>query len=394
MGGLIGTMIGTSRVTACSYRGSVSNGGASADTMGGLIGTVDGDSRVIGSSSSGTVSNGGAGAPDLDRMGGLIGRLNSTAQVHSSRSDSVVSNGGAGSDVMGGLIGDMAGTTMLIGSHASGAVSNGGLAVDAMGGLVGQINTITGLVNQIIGSSSSSTVSDGGDGNDVMGGLIGTIGGLAIVRDSYSSSMVCAAETSDCDASGNGADRVGGLIGYSTGRSDANNDPQIHNCLATGAVHALDTEDNEGGLIGRVANGSTSELNASMTNNRYDITTTTLSATEEVGSVPDLDMDGTANEADDLALLNGITGSTTTVLQVAMAYNNTWLTARWLFAMNAYPSLLYFDYDPMNPTTASPTAATTIDVCEAITPTNNTAVDEGEPDKPDCGDVLSAWPRP
>ena len=416
IGGLIAGLGGTSRVIGCSFSGSISNGGAGRDTMGGLVGNMGHNTQVISSHSSGTVSDGG---DNIDAMGGLVGNMGNNTQVIGSSSDSAVSDGGDNIDIMGGLIGNAQGNARIISSHSSGAVSNGGAGGDAMGGLVGNISNNAqvigsrasgavsngGLANdamgglagnminnaQVIGVAAAGTVSDGGASDDFMGGLLGVISGLAILRDSSSSGMVCAADTSGCDAGSNGADRVGGLIGLSVGTSDASNDPQIHNCLATGAVNVLATEDMAGGFIGVVLNGTVAKLNASMTNNRYDTDTTTLSTTMEVGQVPDFNSN--RNRGDDLASLSGITGSATTALQIAAAYTS-WLTARWLFAMSAYPQPLYFDYDPANPATHPPTAATTIDVCETITPTNNTAVDEGDADKPDCGDVLTAWPRP
>ena len=88
-----------------------------------------------------------------------------------------------------------------------------------------------------------------------------------------------------------------------------------------------------------------------------------------------------------------VTGGDTAATQSATAYNNSWLATRWRFAANAYPQVLYFDFDPMNPTTENPTSATTIDACETIS-SNDPMTDEGDAHIPDCGDVLTAFPRP
>ena len=70
MGGLIAILDGTSRVIACSFSGTVSNGGTGSDNMGGLVGTAWDNAQIIGSRASGTVSDGGVAA---DNMGGLVG---------------------------------------------------------------------------------------------------------------------------------------------------------------------------------------------------------------------------------------------------------------------------------------------------------------------------------
>ena len=88
--------------------------------------------------------------------------------------------------------------------------------------------------------------------------------------------------------------------------------------------------------------------------------------------------------------LTGVTGGNTAATQSSTAYHSTWLASRWSFAANRYPRLLYFDYDPDNPETDNPTTSDTIDVCETVLG-NNAMLDEGDPDRPDCGDVLEAW---
>ena len=78
--------------------------------------------------------------------------------------------------------------------------------------------------------------------------------------------------------------------------------------------------------------------------------------------------------------------------QALTAASTGWSAARWLFASGAYPRLRYFNFDPASPAADNPTAATTITVCETITP-NNPMTDEGDANMPDCGDVLDAFPR-
>ncbi len=132
------------------------------------------------------------------------------------------------------------------------------------------------------------------------------------------------------------------------------------------------------GFIGLIENGDQTKLDANITNNHFDTTTTTANKA------------GDAPAGVTISTLAGITGSATAALQTATAYDN-WLTSRWYFSVNFYPQLLYFNFDPSSPTTENPSAATTIELCEVIS-SNDIDMDEGESSIPDCGDVHSAWP--
>ena len=307
-----------------------------------------------------------------DSMGGLVGSANNS-QITGSNSSGNVTGGGGGFDSMGGLVG-YADDSQITGSRASGNVSNGGGLADYMGGLVGWAADDV----RITGSRSSGNVTGGGAASDRMGGLIGDLSGN-IVRDSLSLGGVCDGVYTTSCAAGDGNDDIGVLIGTFHGQ-DADGKSEVYNCLATGVTsgHTGDAI----GFLGRIENGNQSQLNAIIANNRFDTQTSTV--TVKAGNVP---------AGVTVASLSGITGGNTTATQVSTAYHSSWLAARWLFASNAYPRLLYFDFDPANPTTENPTSVTTIDVCETVS-SNNSMTDEGEEDIPDCGDVLEAWPRP
>ncbi len=397
MGGLVGTL-GNSRLTNCSASGHVFNGRAGGDTMGGLVGRA-GSNQIINCSASGNVFDGGL---EGDYMGGLVGRSNGSNRITGSRASGNVSDGGDHNDYMGGLMGyatrdritssrasgnvsdggdhnDYMGGLMgyatggqITGSRASGNVSDGGDHNDYMGGLMGYA---TG--GQITGSRASGNVSDGGAETDEMGGLVGNLLGSSIVRDSLSLGSVCdgALSGTSC-AEGSGANNIGVLIGRVHGQ-DSRSKSEVHHCLALGATSGHGTDDAVG-FFGRIANGTQDQLNANFTNNRFD--TAASGVTAKAGALPGSLM---------AANLSGITGSNTAATQSATAYNTTWLAARWLFASSSYPRLLYFDFDPANPTIASPTEDSAIDVCETIS-SNNNMMNEGEEAIPDCGDVLDA----
>ncbi len=421
MGALVAYASNNTRITDSRSSANVSGGENGNDRMGALVGYAN-HIQIIGSSSSANVSRGQGGQ---DNMGGLVGRAENNVQIIRSRSSSNVSGGGNDTDEMGGLVGYMA-DSQIIGSRNSANISNGGGAGDRMGGLVGYMTS-----SRIIGSRSSANISDGGGAGDRMGGLVGSavaqssiigssssgdisnsvrgnayMGGLVghlgwtNLRDSFSSSSV----GEDSDTGSLSDDKTGALIGSLYGEVISNTDParrfQIRNCMAVGLTRS--NAGDETGFIGFIENGNDAKLNMSITNNRFDTTTTGLSAAATVGTAPS---DVT------LSNLTGMIGAGTTAMQPATAWLDTdtdadnmndsssWLATRWLFAAGAYPRLLYFDFDPSNPTTENPSSASAIDLCETITDvdsgiTNDPLVDEGEAGKPDCGDVLEAWPRP
>ncbi len=382
MGGLVGFATSGAQITGSRASGNVSGGGDDSDRMGGLVGAAD-SSQITGSSASGNVSDGGDGA---DRMGGLVGQATNSSQITGSRASGNVSDGGVGDDDMGGLVGFATTSARITGSRASGNVSGGGDDSDRMGGLVGDARGNS----RITGSRASGNVSDGGDDSDRMGGLVGYLG-HGIVRDSLSLGEVCDGLLATSCAAGDGADNIGLLIGRAAGQAGTDKS-EVYNCLAAGATTSQ-TSDNTG-FFGLIQNGTQNQLNAAIVNNRFD--TEASGVTAKAGGAP-----GGVTIAD----LSGITGAGTEATQPASAWLDTdigdgddtndsssWLATRWLFAASAYPRLLYFNYDPANPTTENPTASTTIDVCETVTG-NDPLEDQGEENMPDCGDVLEAWPR-
>ncbi len=376
MGALCGIANGAALSNAHVEGGAIQGGDSGSNfvlSIGGLVGTADDGSQIIASSASANVSDGGA---VNDNMGGLVGLADNGSEIIASSASGNVSGGGDGADIMGGLVGTVDNGSRIVGSWASGNVSDGGDSGDAMGGLVGQLGQF-GDNSQIIGSRASGNVSDGRAQGDYMGGLVGYVA-KGIVRDSLSLGEVCDGVLTASCAAGDGTDRVGLLIGRAFGEVSSNQS-EVYNGLALG--QASQSSGDNVGFIGQIWYGTEMQLNAIIANNRFD--TTAAGFTTTAGRVPS---DVTAGN------LTGIVGGTTAEVQVSTAYNTTWLATRWLFAASAYPRLLYFDYDPANPTTENPTASTTIDVCETIT-NNDPLEDQGEENMPDCGDVLEAWPR-
>ena len=325
----------------------------------------------------------GGSDPRVGYMGGLVGRA-SGGHIESCSSSANVSGGWDQVNNMGGLVGEAI-DILIVSSRSSGNVSDGGDGADNMGGLVGN-----SLSAQIVSSRSSGNVSDGGDGADNMGGLIGdySMFGVSSVRDSMSSGRVCDGVLTTSCAAGSGADNIGALIGYLGGYISSAFTTNVHNCLAVGQ-----TESNAGDNIGFLGNifvntgDMASTLNGVLTNNHFDNSATGTGITAKVGALPA----GSVVNAD----LTGITGSATNILQVATAYTG-WSTTRWLFVAMAYPQPVYFDFDRNSDADDNPLtmAEDVIDICEDITPTNDATMDEGSASRPDCGDVLTAWPRP
>ncbi len=368
------------KIIGVHVTGSGSIQGDSASTfslsIGGLVGYMNagaGTDQIIGSSNGVGISNGGTVS---DYMGGLVGWMSSGSLILRSSSSANIITGNGGNDHMGGLVGYSQGS--IIGSRSSGVVGDGRAGSDYIGGLVG--SSVEGM---IVGSSSSGSVALGGDGIDHMGGLVGQLT-HAVVSESFSSASVCDGSDNTCGTAGMGDDNVGALIGTIFGEETANTNTalrsQVHNSMAVGTTvgHGSDNV----GFIGLIRNGNQTKLDANITNNHFDTTTATVN---KAGDAPD----GVT-----ISTLAGITGSATAVLKTATAYTS-WRTTRWLFVDNAYPLLLYFNFDPDNPETENPNPSlgATIKVCETIS-SNDQDMDEGEASIPDCGDILSAWPRP
>ena len=388
MGGLAGE-IADSIIVAGHSSADVSVGGSRSDIIGGLVGKII-ESQIVASHSSGNVKGGGAGG---DSMGGLVGEVSTpTGITATTATDSIiaashssgdVSDGGDGVDIMGGLVGQVS-DSIIVAGHSSGNVKGGGAGADIMGGLVGDV-----FDSIIVAAQSSGDVSDGGAGVDAMGGLIGIDTGNILLRDSYTSSRVCAGVlTTTCAADGSSEDNVGALIGEAYGIDPPDLDPstvedasEIHNCLAVGETTG-DVNDTIGllGIISEAEAAVESEINAAITDNYFDTDTTGLDA-----------INGRAGDANEImnSNLTGITGATTNTLQTATPYSTNWLATRWLFEASVYPSPLYFDFDQDNDLN---TTDDFIDVCETVAG-NDPKVDEGEFSRPDCGDILDAWPR-
>ncbi len=339
--------------------------------VGALCGNTNG-TRISNAHIAGGAIQGDSSSTFRAYLGGLVGWA-TRGQITGSRASANVSGGGEGGDYMGGLVGH-ANVGRITGSRANGNVSDGGAGDDRMGGLVGWANN----TSQIVGSGASGNVFDGGAGDDRLGGLLGWME-TAIVRDSLSLGSLCdGVLTEESCAAGDGNDNIGILIGH---LEAIDGSEFVYNLLGTGLARGHSGD--HIGFLG-VANYDSvveAEVIANVTNNRFD--TEASGVTAKAGRVPDGVM---------ASNLTGIVGADTAATQSATAYDSTWLGTRWLFAAGAYPRLLYFNFDPDNPTTENPSSETTIDVCETITD-NDPLEDEGESDKPDCGDVLEAWPR-
>ena len=378
MGGLVGYASGNSRIMNSQSSGNVFDGEGHWDSMGGLVGYAS-HSWIINSQSSGNVSDGGR---DWDSMGGLVGYA-SHSRIIASRSNGNVSDGGGHRDSMGGLVG-IAGSSWIVNSQSSGNVSDAGDDFDWLGGMVGRL-----VGWQIVGSRSSGNVSDGGSGGDDLGGLTGNIRGASLIRDSFVSGQICIGEltTTTCEFRENKDkyDTAGILSNQIAGLS-----VQVRNCLTTSTL----TRTAKTAFIGILYGKDPANANARVTDNYFDTTTATLDPvggriTQGINTRPSgVVIPSGITDSN----LTGITGLATNALQVAAAYTG-WSTKRWLFRANAYPEPVYFDYDPQNPMAENPTTDTTIDVCEDID-SNDPMTDEGDADQPDCGDILSAFPRP
>ena len=227
VGALVGCL-GTGKIIDCYSTGNVSGTEgyvAGSLSTGGLVGTVTGSSTITASYFIGTVSG-----TAYNNIGGLVGSFDpSSSNTMSTMADCYFAGNVSGTDaIVGGLVGYSNGATITncySTGNVYGACDNVYLNCN-VGGLVGYMNR-----GHITNSYSTALVN--GTGDCTIGGLIGFWDGGAntTITNCYSTGSV----------SGTGY-YIGGLIGAVTGNGIA------INCYSTGAVSG--TGDNIGGLIG------------------------------------------------------------------------------------------------------------------------------------------------
>ena len=361
-GGLVGQSYGTimnsyatGDVEANSSRDTVS-GGLSGRNAGTIMNSyATGDVEV--SSSSGSSSYGG-GLVGLDR-GGTITNSYATGDVEATST--------SGTPYGGGLVGWTSGT--ITNSYATGDVEAESTSGSSFsGGLVGWFN---GTITNSYATGDVEADSTVNNKNSFSGGLVGLSHGT--ISNSYARGDVTATATASSSLGG-------GLVGWTNGK--------IINSYATGNVTTSSNSGSSlsGGLVARNDGGSITGTNYFVANH---------GGTNGLGGGT---CTGTCERRTltQLAALTSVTG---------------WAASDWHFSVTTHlPRLKYAEVaayctDSSKTTQAAceaPNSANSNNPfgawlaegaeCEAITPpASNTSANDGNPNTPDCGDVLP-WP--
>ncbi len=315
-----------------------------ASNVGGLIG-INWGVIVDSYASSSVVVN----ESDGSHIGGLVGSNSGTIN-NSYASGSVVVNGNLGSNISG-LAGSNRGT--INNSYSSGSVVINGSRGSDIGGLVGWNGGGTITNSYALGS----VISNGSRGSNI-GGLVGSNAGT--VANGYAKGDI------------SGFDNIGGLVGSNNGA--------LTNSYALGSVSGHEAV---GGLIGRFYDQSSGLIKNSyavgkVTGSQYvgGLIAKTV-CTESIGTncTGAVSSHWDTNTTGQLTSDGGIALTTTQMITpIAPDANNPsrysgWATTDWDFGnAHQYPVVRYAGY------------------CEKIG--NNIYRNEGNPKRPDCGDLL------
>ena len=370
-GGLVGTNYST------DHSGIITNSYATGDVEatstsgtpygGGLVGWTSG--TISNSYATGDVE--ATSTSGESRGGGLAGENNNGTITNSYATGNVEAESTSGNSLGGGLVGWTIGT--ITNSYATGDVTvtvTGSSFSGFGGGLAGF------SFGSITNSYATGDVRASSPNNVHGGGLVGQ--SLSTIMNSYARGDVTTSSTS-------GSSFSGGLVG-------AMNSGTITNSYATGSVTVLSgLGSSNGGLVGW-AGGTVTGTNYFVHN----------------GAGAD-DDDGVGNNG---TCANTVCQQRTLAQLAALTSVTGWAASDWHFSVTTHlPRLKYAEVaayctDSSKTTQAACEAPNSANnnnpfgvwlaegaECEAITPpASNTSANDGNPNTPDCGDVLP-WPE-
>ncbi|MEG2174843.1 MAG: GLUG motif-containing protein, partial [Oscillospiraceae bacterium] len=245
VGGLVGDLVnGPSRISNCSFTGSISNG---YQQVGGLVGQSM-NAKITGCVNRGVINGtqkvGGLVGYDNGSMiqdsfnygavevtgsmgGGLAGYVSGTTISDSANSGTVSANASANSGTVGGLVGIARGASCLTRVENSGVVSATGGQVGGIAGSVqSEDKTTYSILHQV---ANRGAVTGGGDR---VGGVVGYNKGC-VVKNGYNNAPVT--------NTGKGALSTGGIVGMSEYNPWGAASVIVENVYNAGAVNAHNT---------------------------------------------------------------------------------------------------------------------------------------------------------
>ena len=252
VGGIVGYACGTTKITNCSFDGTIATGDSSSSSynyFGGIVGETNSQVTIENCRTDGTIFGNGY------YMGGIVGRSYGTsAGIDVTITDCIneAELRPATCTAVGGIVGfsQIKGTLKVENCVNSGAITPSSFATN-LGGIVGRIN---GAATAAITSCTNSAALTSGNSEN-MGGIVGYSNQSTTITDCHNSGTVTNSSAGQYPI----LTYTGGILGRMETK-----DLSIKQCSNTGdisgsASSSYSNSATVGGLIGRITNGGTLE---------------------------------------------------------------------------------------------------------------------------------------
>lgn len=252
VGGIVGYACGTTKITNCSFDGTIATGDSSSNSynyFGGIVGETNSQVTIENCQAAGTIFGNGT------NMGGIVGRSYGTSAgidvtITDCINEAELRPGSC--TAVGGIVGfsQIKGTLKVKNCVNKGAITPSSFATK-LGGIVGRIN---GAATAAITSCTNSAALTSGNSEN-MGGIVGYSNQSTTITDCHNSGTVTNSSAGQYPT----LTYTGGILG----RMETKN-LSIKQCSNTGdisgsASSSYSNSATVGGLIGGITNGGTLE---------------------------------------------------------------------------------------------------------------------------------------
>lgn len=247
VGGIVGYACGTTKITNCSFDGTIATGNSSSSNynyFGGIVGETNSQVTIENCRTNGTIFGNGT------YMGGIVGRSYGTSaqDVTIFRCINKAELRPGSCTAVGGIVGfsEIKGTLKVEICVNSGAITPSSFATN-LGGIVGRINGAASAA--ITGCKNTAALTSGNSAN--MGGIVGYSNQSTTITDCHNSGTVTNSSVGQYSI----LTCTGGILGCMETK-----DLLVKQCSNTGTVSGSAKKDAYvGGLIGRITSVGTLE---------------------------------------------------------------------------------------------------------------------------------------
>ncbi len=247
VGGIVGYACGTTKITNCSFDGTIATGDSSSSSynyFGGIVGETNSQVTIENCRTDGTIFGNGT------YMGGIVGRNYGTSaqDVTILRCTNEAELRPGSCTAVGGIVGfsEIKGTLKVENCVNSGAITPSSFATN-LGGIVGRINGAASAA--ITGCTNSAALTSGNSAN--MGGIVGYSNQSTTITDCRNSRTVTNSSVGQYSIQ----TCTGGILGRMETK-----DLSVKQCSNTGTVSGSAKNDAYvGGLIGGITSVGTLE---------------------------------------------------------------------------------------------------------------------------------------